>query len=264
MNLAVNARDAMPRGGRLTIETSNVVLDRAYARQHAGLEPGPYVVLAVSDTGHGMRPEVLARVFEPFFTTKEPGKGTGLGLATVHGIVKQSGGHVGVYSEPGQGTTFKVYLPRTDAPTVEAEPPATADELPRGSETILLVEDEASLRELVRECLEGGGYTVLPARHGTQALELCERHSGPLHLLMTDVVMPGMNGRELAERLRALRPEIRVLYMSGYTDDAVVLHGVLAEDMAFLQKPFTAETLARTVRLVLGSAAGSGDGEARG
>ena len=251
MNLAVNARDAMPRGGRLTIETSNVVLDRAYARQHPGVEPGPYVRLAVSDSGHGMAPEVLARVFEPFFTTKEPGKGTGLGLATVHGIVKQSGGHVWVYSEPGQGTTFKIYLPRTDVTTGEAEPRASDEELPRGSETILLVEDEASLRELVRECLEGGGYTVLEARHGTQALELSERYSGPLHLLMTDVVMPGMSGRELAERLRAARPEVRILYMSGYTDDAVVLHGVLAEDMAFLQKPFTTETLARTVREVL-------------
>jgi hypothetical protein len=249
MNLAVNARDAMPRGGRLTIETSNAVLDRAYARQHPGVEPGAYVMLAVSDTGHGMTPEVLARVFEPFFTTKEQGKGTGLGLATVHGIVKQSGGHVWVYSEPGQGAAFKIYLPRVDAPAGEAA--AAAEDLPRGSETILLVEDEASLRELVRECLEGGGYTVLEARNGTQALELGESHSGSLHLLMTDVVMPGMSGRDLAERLRAARPEIRILYMSGYTDDAVVLHGVLAENMAFLQKPFTAQALAQTVREVL-------------
>jgi hypothetical protein len=264
MNLAVNARDAMPLGGRLTIETSSVQLDTRYARQHPGVQPGPYVMLAVSDTGHGMTPEVLALAFEPFFTTKEPGKGTGLGLATVHGIVKQSGGHVWVYSEPGQGTTFKIYLPRADVPAVKAEPPAPSSELPRGSETILLVEDEASLRELVRECLEASGYVVLEALHGADALERSERHAAPVHLLMTDVVMPGMNGRELAERLRASRPEIRVLYMSGYTDDAVVLHGVLAEDMAFLQKPFTAEALARTVRLVLDSAPGSRSGGQRG
>jgi CheY-like chemotaxis protein len=257
MNLAVNARDAMPRGGRLTIETGNVVLDQAYSRQHAGVAPGHYVMLSVSDTGHGMTPEVRTRVFEPFFTTKDPGKGTGLGLATVHGIVQQSGGHIWVYSEPGHGTTFKVYLPRTDAPGLAVETPAPAEiGLPRGSETVLLVEDEASLRELVRECLEASGYTVLEASHGTAALELSQRHPGRIDLLMTDVVMPGMSGRELAEQLRALRPEIRTVYMSGYTDDAVVLHGVLAEDMAFLQKPFTAAELAGRVREVLDRTAG--------
>jgi two-component system cell cycle sensor histidine kinase/response regulator CckA len=257
MNLAVNARDAMPRGGRLTIETGNVALDEAYARQHAGVEPGGYVMLAVSDSGLGMTPEVRSRIFEPFFTTKDVGKGTGLGLATVHGIVKQSGGHIWVYSEPGHGTAFKIYLPRTDSPGLAAETLAPAqDEPPRGSETILLVEDEASLRELVRECLTASGYKVLEASHGTAALEAAERHPGRVDLLMTDIVMPGMSGRELAELLRALRPQIRTLYMSGYTDDAVLLHGVLAEEMAFLQKPFTTADLARRVREVLDRPAG--------
>jgi CheY-like chemotaxis protein len=209
-------------------------------------------MLAVSDTGHGMVPEVRNRIFEPFFTTKAPGKGTGLGLATAHGIVKQTGGHIFVYSEPGHGTSFKVYLPRTDTAEIAATAPeSTPAQLPRGSETIVLVEDEASLRELIRECLEASGYTVLEAQHGADALEICERREGPVHLLVTDVVMPQMSGRELGERVRGLRPNIEVLYMSGYTDDAVVLHGVLTEDMAFLQKPFTAEALARKVRELL-------------
>jgi len=252
MNLAVNARDAMPRGGRLALETSDVDLDETYARLHAGVEPGRYVMLAVVDTGLGMSREVQARIFEPFFTTKEAGKGTGLGLATVHGIVKQSRGHVFVYSEPGRGTAFKIYLPRADEPKadVERESPAE-DELPRGSETILVVEDEASLRALIRESLEALGYRVLAAQHGREALEICLGHPGPIHLLMTDVVMPGMGGRELAERAYAAQRQIKVLYMSGYTDDAVVIHGVTAKDMPFLQKPFTAVTLARKVREVL-------------
>lgn len=253
MNLAVNARDAMPQGGRLTIETANVNLDAAYARSRPGVEPGSHVVLAVSDTGHGMPQEVLSHLFEPFFTTKEPGKGTGLGLATVHGIVKQSGGHIFVYSEPQHGTTFKIYLPRLEeaaeaSKTVSAE--AEAD-WPRGSETVLLVEDEASLRSLVRECLEGSGYAVIEARHAGHALEIAEGHAAPIDLLMTDVVMPGMSGRELARRLTVSHPSMKVLYMSGYTDDAVVLHGVLAADVAFLQKPFTGEALARKLREVL-------------
>jgi two-component system, cell cycle sensor histidine kinase and response regulator CckA len=255
MNLAVNARDAMPLGGRLTIETHNVDLDRAYARHHADVPAGRYVMVAVSDTGQGMSPEVKARIFEPFFTTKGAGKGTGLGLATVHGIVKQSGGHVFVYSEAGQGTTLKIYLPRADEAPATAEGAAVEPALPRGSETVLLVEDEGTLRELIRELLESSGYAVLEARHGAEALKLCERHPDPIHLLMTDVVMPGISGRELAGQVKAVRPAIRTVYMSGYTDDAVVLHGVLSEEMAFLQKPFTQEALARKVREVLDAGA---------
>jgi nitrogen-specific signal transduction histidine kinase len=251
MNLAVNARDAMPRGGRLTIETANVDLDATYARSRPGVKPGPHVMLAVSDTGHGMEPEVLGHIFEPFFTTKEAGKGTGLGLATVHGIVKQSGGHIFVYSERGQGTTFKIYLPRVQAGKAAEAPATPPAELHRGSETVLLVEDEESLRRIVRECLEASGYSVIEARHAGQALELAEGRSAPIHLLITDVMMPGMSGSQLAAALTASHAETRVLYMSGYTDDAVVLHGVLAADVSFLQKPFTIDALARKVREVL-------------
>ena len=251
MNLAVNARDAMPRGGRLTIETANVDLDATYARSRPGVKPGPHVMLAVSDTGHGMEPEVLDHIFEPFFTTKEAGKGTGLGLATVHGIVKQSGGHIFVYSERGQGTTFKIYLPRVAAGKVAETAAAPPAEQHGGSETVLLVEDEESLRGIVRECLEASGYSVIEARHAAHALELAEGHSAPIHLLITDVIMPGMSGSQLAATFTAIHAETKVLYMSGYTDDAVVLHGVLAADVSFLQKPFTTEALARKVREVL-------------
>jgi len=251
VNLAVNARDAMPQGGRLTIETANVELDQAYAEQHFPAQPGSYVLLAVSDTGTGMDAATMSRIFEPFFTTKETGKGTGLGLATVYGVVKQSGGYIWVYSEPGQGTSFKVYLPRvTEAPEPTRPGPAAAAPL-RGSETVLLVEDDEMVRTLTRRMLEARGYTVLSASRGEDALGVVERHDGPIDLLVTDVVMPGMSGRAVAQRLLELRPGLKVLYLSGYTDDAIVRHGMLEPGIAFLQKPFSADALARKVREVL-------------
>jgi CheY-like chemotaxis protein len=252
MNLAVNARDAMPDGGKLTLETSAVELDRSYARTHWPAMPGRFAVLAVSDTGIGMTDQTRARIFEPFFTTKEMGKGTGLGLATVYGIVKQSGGFIWVYSEPEQGATFRIYLPRVDESPASIQQARSTTSVV-GTETILLTEDAPALRGTARQILERYGYTVLVAQNGTEALTLAQSCRGLIHLLLTDVVMPGMSGRELAERFTAQRPESKVLYMSGYTDDAVVRHGVLRPGIAYLQKPFTPESLAHKVREVLDS-----------
>jgi PAS domain S-box-containing protein len=251
MNLAVNARDAMPTGGKLTIETANTTFDEEYAWQHVGVISGEYVMLAISDTGTGMSAETQQHIFEPFFTTKEVGKGTGLGLATVYGIVKQSGGQIWVHSEMGGGTTFKIYLPRVTEEVAEEETKHPSDGLLRGSETILLVEDEEMVRMLAHRILEECGYTVLEAGNGAQALALCDKHEGHIDMLMTDVVMPHMGGRELAERMAQMYPEMRILFTSGYTDDAVVRHGVIETGMNFIQKPFTPDGLAQKVREVL-------------
>jgi two-component system, cell cycle sensor histidine kinase and response regulator CckA len=248
LNLAVNARDAMPEGGRLTLETANVELGEADAHRQVGVIPGRYVRLTVRDTGIGIDAATQSHLFEPFFTTKELGKGTGLGLATVYGIVTQSGGHIEVDSTPGRGTTFRVYLPQFEEGLEAVEPAAASPTPPQGLETLLLVEDEVGVRGVVQEILQSAGYTVLAASDGEGALRLCTQHAGPIHLLLTDVVMPGMSGPTLASRLTAMRPAMKVMYMSGYTEDAIVHHDLLDPGMVFLPKPFTLQTLVRKVR----------------
>ncbi|RJP74685.1 MAG: response regulator, partial [Desulfobacteraceae bacterium] len=250
VNLAVNARDAIGGVGSLTIETGNVAFDETYCMTHAELIPGEYVLLAITDTGCGMGKEELGHLFEPFFTTKEVGNGTGLGLATIYGIVKQNNGFINVYSEPGKGTVFKVYIPRARS-SGEIETEEVRKKPARGTETVLLVEDEQPILKLGQAVLERFGYTVLPARTPGEAQVFAERHPGPIHLLITDVVMPQMNGRDLWKKIAAVRPEIRTLYMSGYTADVIAHHGVLEEGVHFLQKPFSIQALAAKVREML-------------
>lgn len=256
-NLAVNARDAMPLGGKLTIETQNVTIDDECAASNAFRTSGELVMLALSDTGEGMDEETRAHIFEPFFTTKENGKGTGLGLSTVYGIIKQSNGNIWVYSEPGKGSTFKVYLPRLDD---DSKDPGLASPAPgtttRGTETILLVEDEASVRKTAKRILAAQGYSVIEAENGEKAIRCYNDHDGPIHILVTDVIMPGMSGKDVADKLLASTPSLKVLYVSGYTDNAISHHGVLDQNTHFIQKPFTSESLAGKVREVLDNQGG--------
>jgi CheY-like chemotaxis protein len=252
LNLAINARDAMPQGGRLTFETANVSLGPAYAAEHAGVRPGDYLQLAVTDTGHGMDAETQRRIFEPFFTTKSERGGTGLGLATVQGIVVQSGGHIWVYSEPGRGTTFKVYFPVAVEPSAAAAPAVdVADGRRSGSETVLVCEDAELVRHVAARILRQNGYTVLEAAQAGEALDIAQAHAGALDLLVTDMVMPQMGGDQLALRMKALRPGLRVVYMSGYADRAVVHQEALPSDATFLAKPFSPDDLLRKVREAL-------------
>jgi CheY-like chemotaxis protein len=250
MNLAINARDAMPDGGHLTIETRNADLGPDYVARRPPTQAGPYVMLAVTDSGMGMDAETQAHLFEPFFTTKETGKGTGLGLSTVYGIVKQSEGYIWCYSEVGVGTTFKIYLPRVDE---EASPglKLPAPRMAQGSETVLLIEDDPSLRDLLCETLEGAGYTVLVAEGGTNALQIADEYAGAIQLIVTDVIMPGLTGRQAAEKIKSARSEVEILFISGYTSEAIAKHGVLEPEARYLSKPFAPDDLLRKVRDVL-------------
>jgi CheY-like chemotaxis protein len=251
LNLCVNARDAMPDGGRLTIETANIELDMSDSGEHSIRGPNEYVMLAVSDTGVGMDAEIKSRIFEPFFTTKSPDKGTGLGLATVHGIVKQSGGDIWVYSEPGHGTTFKIFLPKSTEIADDAKDDRARPKASRGTETVLLAEDEEAVRKLTQRVLERAGYNVLTAKDGPDAMRVAELHLGVIDLLVTDMVMPTMNGRQLADNLRGVRPALRTLFLSGYTDSGVLPKGQLSTGEHFLQKPFTNDTLTNRVRSIM-------------
>jgi two-component system, cell cycle sensor histidine kinase and response regulator CckA len=252
MNLAVNARDAMPQGGKLIIETTNVDLDDSYISEHPEIKKGSYVRLAISDTGIGMDKETQARIFEPFFTTKAQGEGTGLGLSTVYGIVRQSGGYIWTYSEPGKGTTFKIYLPCADS-SADAEDEIGSRQELKGYETVLVVEDDAFVRKFVCRILHLRGYTVLDAANGEAALAIVRGYAGNIHMVITDVVMPGMSGKELIAQLEQMRPGIKTLYVSGYTDKAIVHHGILDSNIAFLQKPFTTEHLMQKIHEVIQS-----------
>jgi CheY-like chemotaxis protein len=254
LNLAINARDAMPGGGRLTIATGNVSLEESYCRRHMEVQPGPYVLVEVSDNGCGMDPETKSHIFEPFFTTKEMGKGTGLGLSTVYGIIKQSGGHITVHSKQGRGATFKIYLPRIDDTT---EPDSLASQSLEdygGQETILLVEDEDGVRQLLSSVLQRQGFRVLEARHGVDALDLSAQHQGPIHLVLTDVVMPEMGGLELARRLKPLYPQAKFLYLSGYAENAPLQQHLEGQEIYFMQKPFETIGLLQRVRQLLDEA----------
>ncbi len=252
MNLIVNARDAMPQGGCLTLETSNCDLDEAFVRRHAGARAGRYMMLQVSDTGTGMDTEVLSHIFEPFFTTKEKGKGTGLGLATVYGIVKQNEGYITVESERDKGTSFRIYLPRV-AEAAEAVRVRENAVAPRGTETILVVEDEEAVRHVVREALRGFGYNVIDTGDPEECVRIAASHAGAIHLLVTDVIMPKMSGRDVADKIMAQRQDVKVLFMSGYTDNAIVQRGIVDSGLSFIQKPFALISLARKVRDVLDS-----------